>query len=63
LVVAASELHHDAIQDIAGEESGEELLDFEYEVAGGVVGEITLNESKFTLKKRKRMNLTPKTMV
>jgi len=63
LVVAGFEQHDDAVQDIGREESGDELLDLEDEVAGGVVGEVALGSGGFTRKNRKRTNLTLKMMV
>jgi hypothetical protein len=38
-------------------------LNSEYEVARGIVGEVTLSELRFTLKNRKRSARMPKMMV
>jgi hypothetical protein len=48
VVVAGSEGHADAVEDIAGEEECECLLDLEDEVSGGIVGKVALRESPRT---------------
>ena len=62
LVVAALERYHDAVQDVAREDSGEGLLDLEDQVAGGVVGEVTLHEWSGTLKNMNSRKRSPKMM-
>lgn len=49
LVVAGAEEDDDAVEDVCGEEGGDELLYFEDGVAGGVVGEVALGGGGGTL--------------
>ena len=62
-IIAAFKENQNGVEDISGESSGYEFLNFEDEISGLVVGEVALSGGSVTLKKEKRMQRRANTTV